>query len=127
MLDPHLRLPLKPITPVPSTNPESTGLTSTQSKVSTTYSATFRLPDRHGVFSFLVDFRRPRLGWSYVREKTVVPVTPPRHNEYPRFITGASVYYYGGALSTSVGFLVFVFIWLSVDFKDKATKDKKKA
>ena len=41
MLDPHIRTALNPV-------PGSPG----------TYSAQFRVPDRHGVFKFIVDYRR---------------------------------------------------------------------
>ena len=41
MLDPHVRIPLPP---VPDTPGE--------------YSVTFRAPDRHGVFKFVIDHRR---------------------------------------------------------------------
>ena len=41
MLDPHIRTGLAPV-------PGSPG----------TYSAQFRVPDRHGVFKFVVDYRR---------------------------------------------------------------------
>lgn len=41
MLDPHIRTELKPVAGQPGT-----------------YTATFRVPDRHGVFKFIVDYRR---------------------------------------------------------------------
>ena len=41
MLDPHIRLTLSP-------SPSKPG----------TYTATFRAPDRHGVFKFVIDYKR---------------------------------------------------------------------
>ena len=38
-------------------------------------------------------------------------VVPPRHDEYPRFLSAAWPYYVG-AMSTSVGFLLFSAMWL---------------
>jgi oligosaccharyltransferase complex subunit beta len=50
---------------------------------------------------------------------------PPRHDEYPRFLSAAWPYY-AGALSTSVAFLVFAALFLAGDDADlrkkKATK-----
>ena len=48
---------------------------------------------------------------------TVVPLVPPRHDEYPRFLSAAWPYY-AGAISTSLGFLVFSIIWLAGDEKE---------
>lgn len=89
MLDPHLRLPLA-------------------ASPSGVLSARFRAPDRHGVFTLRVDYRRP--GWTFLDEKLVVSVTPPRHDEYDRFITGAWPYY-AGAFSVSAATLVFAVLW----------------
>ncbi|GAA5912928.1 hypothetical protein JCM5296_002528 [Sporobolomyces johnsonii] len=94
MLDPHLRLPLR-----------RTAATSGQTA---RYETNFTIPDRHGVFTMRVDHRRP--GWTNIEAKTVVSVTPPRHDEYDRFIQGA-LPYYGGALSVSAAFVMFVVLW----------------
>ena len=80
------------------------------------YSTTFRAPDRHGVFKFIVDYKRK--GWSYLYSSTTVPVVPPRHDGYPRFLSAAWPYY-AGAISTSVGFFVFSLVWLASETKDK--------
>lgn len=94
MLDPHLRLPLLS-TPSPSSN-------------STRFSAHFLAPDRHGVFTARVDYRRP--GWSFVDEKVVMSITPPRHDEYDRFILGALAYY-AGAFSVTGAVVAFIAVW----------------
>jgi len=98
MLDPHIRTALTPV-------PGSPG----------TYSVTFRAPDRHGVFKFVVDYKRK--GWSALHSSTTVPVVPPRHDGYPRFLSAAWPYY-AGAISTSIGFVVFSAMYLAGDVKD---------
>lgn len=64
--------------------------------------------------------------WSYIRTSSTASVVPLRHDEYPRFITGAWPYYIA-AISTSVTFLAFVAIWLSLGEGDRDRKGKKKA
>jgi len=94
-LDPHLCTALLPIDDQP-------GL----------YRIRFRVPDRHGVFKFVLDYCR--CGWTMLKTATTVPVVPPRHDGYPRFLSAAWPYY-AGAISTSVGFLVFATLWLVGD------------
>ncbi|GAA5820956.1 hypothetical protein JCM10212_001587 [Sporobolomyces blumeae] len=94
MLDPHTRIPLRQV------NESGSGRER--------FEASFVAPDRHGVFSLTVDHREP--GYDKLSTKSVVSVTPPRHDEYDRFIRGA-VPYYAGALSVSVGVIVFVVTW----------------
>ncbi|KAI0081438.1 dolichyl-diphosphooligosaccharide-protein glycosyltransferase [Panus rudis PR-1116 ss-1] len=106
MLDPHIRTALPPV-------PGSPG----------EYSVTFRAPDRHGVFKFIINYKRK--GWTHLESSTVVPLVPPRHDEYPRFLSAAWPYYVG-AISTSVGFFVFSALWLGGDDKENK-KGKSKA
>ncbi|TBU26101.1 dolichyl-diphosphooligosaccharide-protein glycosyltransferase [Dichomitus squalens] len=98
MLDPHIRTSLPPVAGEPGK-----------------YSVSFRVPDRHGVFKFNVDYKRK--GWSYLSSTTVVPIVPPRHDEYPRFLSAAWPYY-AGAFSTSAAFLLFVALWLAGDERE---------
>jgi oligosaccharyltransferase complex subunit beta len=51
----------------------------------------------------------------------MVPVVPPRHDEYPRFLSVAWPYY-TGAISTSVAFILFSALWLGGDDKDLRKK-----
>ncbi|KAL6308693.1 dolichyl-diphosphooligosaccharide-protein glycosyltransferase [Sparassis latifolia] len=105
MLDPHIRTALLPVSSEPGK-----------------YSVTFRVPDRHGVFKFVVDYKRK--GWTHLHSATVVPVVPPRHDGYPRFLSSAWPYY-AGAMSTSIGFFIFSVLWLAGDnqeLKKKTTK-----
>ncbi|KAF5317930.1 hypothetical protein D9619_012211 [Psilocybe cf. subviscida] len=93
MLDPHVRTALPPVRGVPGK-----------------YSVTFRAPDRHGVFKFVIDYKRK--GWTALHSSTTVPIVPPRHDGYPRFLSAAWPYY-AGAISTSVAFFLFSAIWLA--------------
>ncbi|KAJ7634147.1 oligosaccharyl transferase beta subunit [Mycena polygramma] len=105
MLDPHIRTALPPV-------PGSPG----------TYSVTFRAPDRHGVFKFVIDYKRK--GWTHLHSSTTVAVVPPRHDGYPRFLSAAWPYY-AGAISTSVGFFVFSAAWLAGESREKKAKGGK--
>lgn len=107
MLDPHIRTALPPV-------PGSPG----------TYSVEFRVPDRHGVFKFVVNYKRK--GWTHLHSSTTVPVVPPRHDEYPRFLSAAWPYYIG-AISTSAGFVLFSALWLAGDDRDLKKKKTAKA
>ncbi len=105
MLDPYVTMSL-------SAEPARTVLDAgaqTTSNATTRYSASFRLPDRHGVFTFHVDWKRQ--GWSYVKTKDTAPVRPFNHDEHPRFLSAAYPYV-GGAFSTMTAFLLFSTLWL---------------
>ncbi|BGP03313.1 oligosaccharyl transferase glycoprotein complex, beta subunit [Rhodotorula toruloides] len=95
MLDPHIRTRLL------ATEVD-------QSSNVTRYSTQFKVPDRHGVFTLRVDHRRP--GWTRILDEVVMSVTPPRHDEYERFIGGA-LPFYTGAASVSAAFLIFIVLW----------------
>ncbi|KAJ2913568.1 hypothetical protein MD484_g6824, partial [Candolleomyces efflorescens] len=98
MLDPFVRTALPPAKGAPGK-----------------YSTAFRVPDRHGVYKFVINHKRK--GWSFLESSTTVPVVPPRHDGYPRFLSAAWPYY-AGAISTSVGFFLFSTIWLAGEARD---------
>ncbi|KAJ7577529.1 oligosaccharyl transferase beta subunit [Mycena floridula] len=102
MLDPHIRTALRPVRGQPGQ-----------------YSVTFRAPDRHGVFKFVINYKRK--GWTHLYSSTTVPVVPPRHDGYPRFLSAAWPYY-AGAMSTSLGFLLFSAIWLAGEVREKGKR-----
>ncbi|KAF4615153.1 hypothetical protein D9613_003385 [Agrocybe pediades] len=106
MLDPHIRTALPPVSGHPGK-----------------YSTTFRAPDRHGVFKFVIDHKRQ--GWTFLQSSTTVPVVPPRHDEYPRFLSAAWPYY-AGAISTSVAFFLFSALWLAGEVKEGTKKSGSK-
>lgn len=112
MLDPHLRIPVSASTEL-----------SNRSSTSRTYTARFKLPDRHGVFTLLVDHRRQGMSW--LESKMQISVTPLRHDEYERFITGAMPYYVTAA-SMVVAWLSFSALWLGIKEHDERGKGKKK-
>ncbi|KAK7030631.1 oligosaccharyl transferase beta subunit [Favolaschia claudopus] len=98
MLDPHIRTALPAVAGSPGT-----------------YSTTFRAPDRHGVFKFVVDYKRQ--GWTHLQSSTTVALVPPRHDGYPRFLSAAWPYY-AGAISTSVAFFIFSAAWLAGESRE---------
>ncbi|KAJ7449562.1 oligosaccharyl transferase beta subunit [Mycena latifolia] len=106
MLDPHIRTALPAV-------PGSPGK----------YSVTFRAPDRHGVFKFVINYKRK--GWTHLHSSTTVAVVPPRHDGYPRFLSAAWPYY-AGAISTSMGFFLFSAAWLAGESRENK-KGKAKA
>ncbi|KAG5643557.1 hypothetical protein DXG03_000651 [Asterophora parasitica] len=105
MLDPHIRTALLPVSNEPGK-----------------YLVTFRAPDRHGVFKFLINYKRK--GLSFLESSTTVAVVPPRHDGYPRFLSAAWPYY-TGAISTSVAFFLFSALWLAGDSREKRAKGHK--
>jgi len=105
MLDPHLRVPLKM-----STDHEA------HSTFQRTYTATFKLPDRHGVFTLYLDHRRQ--GFSFLEHKLQISITPLRHDEYERFILGAYPYYLTAA-SMVLAWLAFAGLWLALGEGEK--------
>jgi oligosaccharyltransferase complex subunit beta len=124
MLDPHIRTSLPAVAGSPGT-----------------YQVQFRAPDRHGVFKFVLNWKRKGLvhyfifvftsltnrsviSYSYLESSTTVPVVPPRHDQYPRFLSAAWPYY-AGAISTSVGFFLFAALWLAGDVKGERKKGSK--
>ncbi|KAJ3930526.1 MAG: Dolichyl-diphosphooligosaccharide--protein glycosyltransferase subunit WBP1 [Lentinula lateritia] len=104
MLDPHVRIALPPV-----------------SGKSGVYSTTFRAPDRHGVFKFVISYKRK--GFTHLLHTLSIPVVPPRHDGYPRFLSAAWPYY-AGAISTSVGFLVFCAIYIAGEAKEEKRSKK---
>lgn len=96
MLDPYYRLNLN----VSSINEKDA-----------TYCTTFKLPDQHGMFKFLVDYKRP--GYSYITEESIVPVRHLANDEYPRSweIPNSSVYMAGYAVVV-IGWVIFVIIYV---------------
>jgi oligosaccharyltransferase complex subunit beta len=103
MLDPYIR----------------TSLTPKDLESATRYSATLKLPDVYGVFTFKVNYRRP--GVTYVEHRDVLPLRPYRHNEYDRFLVVAYPYY-AASFSMMGGFLLFSLVWLY--HKDQPTNKK---
>ncbi|WFD44087.1 oligosaccharyl transferase glycoprotein complex, beta subunit [Malassezia psittaci] len=75
------------------------------------YEGQLRLPDRHGVFTLRVNWKRH--GWSYILAEDTIPVRPYNHDEYPRMLS-SSWPYLAGAFSTMLGFAVFTYLWMAL-------------
>ncbi|GAB7347350.1 hypothetical protein MBLNU459_g4287t1 [Dothideomycetes sp. NU459] len=107
MLSPFHRLTLQP---------------TSQTANSTIYSTTFTLPDQHGIFNFLVNYKRPFL--TTVFEKNAVTVRHFAHDEWPRsFVISGAYPWIAGIGVTVAGWIVFVGVWLWS--KPEETKAKK--
>ncbi|KAI0013821.1 Dolichyl-diphosphooligosaccharide-protein glycosyltransferase 48kDa subunit [Xylariaceae sp. FL0662B] len=108
MLSPFHRLPLKP---------------TIASGDSTTYSTSFTLPDQHGIFNFLVNYKRPF--FNNIEEKNTVSVRHFAHDEWPRsFVISGAWPWIAGIGATVTGWLAFCAIWLYS--KPTATAESKK-
>jgi oligosaccharyltransferase complex subunit beta len=75
------------------------------------YTAKFRLPDHHGIFNFLVNYKRPFL--TNLGEKNTVSVRHMAHDEWPRSyaISGAWPWI-AGIGATVTAWLAFVAVWM---------------
>ncbi|KAJ4022956.1 oligosaccharyl transferase glycoprotein complex, beta subunit [Fusarium irregulare] len=96
MLSPFWRLNLKPIL---------------SNEYETIYGTNFTLPDQHGIFNFMVNYKRSFL--TNIEEKKTVSVRHLAHNEYDRSysINGAWPPL-AGIFFTILGFLAFSVVWL---------------
>jgi len=96
MLSPFHRVTLNPVKP--TTN-------------STIFEASFTVPDQHGVFNFIVNYKRPFL--SNIYEKNTVTVRHFAHDEWPRsFVISGAYPWIAGIGVTATGWLIFVAVWL---------------
>src|SRR5436305_2637019 len=78
---------------------------------STVYTASFTLPDQHGIFNFRVNYKRPFL--TNVDDKKTVTVRHFAHNEWPRsWVISGAWPWISGITVTIVGWIAFVAIWL---------------
>lgn len=93
---------------------------------STVFTTTFVVPDQHGIFNFMTEYRRPFL--SNVEEKITVTVRHFAHDEWARSwaISGAWPWITGIGV-TVFGWVVFVALWLwSAPVPSKLTSSGKK-
>ncbi|KUI54217.1 Dolichyl-diphosphooligosaccharide--protein glycosyltransferase subunit wbp1 [Cytospora mali] len=112
MLSPLHRLQLKN---VKSASTETEGV----------YRVTFTVPDQHGVFNFLTNYKRPFL--SNIEEKRAVTVRHMAHDEYPFSYEISAAWPYLSSIGvTSLGWLVFVAIWMFNKPVRQAGEAKKK-
>jgi oligosaccharyltransferase complex subunit beta len=64
----------------------------------------------------------PFFSWSFLSSFQTVSLVPFRHDEYPRFISGAYPFY-ASTLSTVAAFGLFCVLWLAIG---SAESEKKK-
>lgn len=101
MLDPYVVVPL----------------TASQIGDLTRYETSVQLPDRHGVFSLVVNWKR--WGWTFISTKDTAPVRPYNSDEHPRWLSAAYPYA-AGAVSTIVAFVAFAALWLFTPYEEVA-------
>eukprot|EP00918_Siedleckia_nematoides_P057366 GHVU01125132.1.p1 GENE.GHVU01125132.1~~GHVU01125132.1.p1 ORF type:complete len:521 (+),score=99.31 GHVU01125132.1:34-1596(+) len=95
MLDPHLRLALRP----------------DDDPTSGRFTARFKAPDVPGIFKFVLLYQRPAL--SRIHIETLAPLRNFKHDDYPRFLRCAYPYYL--SCTSVLGLLVvfaFYFLYL---------------
>lgn len=89
------------------------------------FRVTFRVPDHHGVYNFITNYKRPYL--SNIEEKRSVTVRHMAHDEYPySHEIPAAWPYLAGIGVTCVGWLAFVAIWMFNKPAQQAADAKKK-
>ncbi|KAH0495934.1 hypothetical protein TgHK011_009459 [Trichoderma gracile] len=75
------------------------------------YGVSFTLPDQHGIFNFLVNYKRSFL--TNVEEKNTVSVRHFAHDEWPRsFVISGAWPWISGIGATVTGFVGFCAIWM---------------
>ncbi|KAK4982626.1 oligosaccharyl transferase glycoprotein complex, beta subunit [Elasticomyces elasticus] len=96
MLSPFHRIPLVP---------------TSRTANSTVFTATLTLPDQHGIFNFIVNYKRPFM--TNIYEKRTVTVRHFAHDEWPRsFAISAARPWIGGIGVVVAGWVAFVAVWL---------------
>lgn len=75
------------------------------------FRVTFTIPDQHGVFNFMTNYKRPFL--SNIEEKRTVTVRHMAHDEYPFSYEIPAAWPYVMSIGvTCTGWLVFVALWM---------------
>ncbi|KAM4063717.1 oligosaccharyltransferase 48 kDa subunit beta domain-containing protein [Hirsutella rhossiliensis] len=92
-------------------------------ETATVFGQDFTLPDQHGIFNFMVDYKRPLV--THVEEKRTVSVRHMAHDEWPRsFVISGAWPWLSGIAATVSGFVGFCAIWM---YSKPAAKGGKKA
>ncbi|KAB5562920.1 oligosaccharyl transferase-like protein [Coniochaeta sp. 2T2.1] len=77
----------------------------------TAYTASFKLPDQHGIFNFKVNYKRPLL--TNIEEKNTVSVRHMAHDEWPRsYVISGAWPWLAGIGATVTAWLFFVVVWM---------------
>ncbi|KAI9163976.1 Dolichyl-diphosphooligosaccharide--protein glycosyltransferase subunit wbp1 [Paramyrothecium foliicola] len=94
------------------------------SESATVFGTSFILPDQHGIFNFMVNYKRPFL--TYLEEKRTVSVRHMAHDEWPRsFVISGAWPWISGIVATVSGFLGFCALWMYSKPTDRAVGVKK--
>jgi oligosaccharyltransferase complex subunit beta len=76
-----------------------------------TYGVAFKLPDQHGIFNFMINYKRPFL--TSIEEKNTVSVRHMAHDEWPRsYVISGAWPWLAGIGATVMGFLGFCALWM---------------
>ena len=87
------------------------------STLNSTYFTEFKVPDKQGVYKFVLNISRR--GYTFVLNETKMPVRPLAHNEFQRFHVAAYPYYACVFLS-----MIFLIKFLILLFKSKVDEEK---
>ncbi|XWW93398.1 hypothetical protein V2A60_001331 [Cordyceps javanica] len=89
-----------------------------------TYGVQFTTPDQHGIFNFLVNYKRPFL--TSIEEKRTVSVRHMAHDEWPRsYVISGAWPWIAGIAATVSGFVAFSALWMYSKPTDTTTATKK--
>lgn len=106
MLSPFHRLNLTP------------GMVTSTSSI---FRTSFTLPDQHGIFNFMVNYKRPFI--TSIEEKNTVSVRHMAHDEWPRsFAISGAWPWISGIFATVIGFVGFCGLWMYSQPPTKPTK-----
>ncbi|KAK1985413.1 dolichyl-diphosphooligosaccharide-protein glycosyltransferase 48kD subunit [Colletotrichum cereale] len=110
MLSPFHRLPLAP---------------KASTADASTYTASFVLPDQHGIFNFKINYKRPF--FTNLEEKNTVSVRHMAHDEWPRsYVISGAWPWLTGIFATVTGFVLFSAVWMYSAPTSTATATKKR-
>ncbi len=84
-----------------------------QNQSSAVYSAQYKVPDRLGVYKFMITYWR--YGYTYLEDQLEVSIIQFRHDEFPRFIPVAYPYYVT-VFAMMGAFFVFLALFLYSEF-----------
>lgn len=88
------------------------------------FQVSFMIPDQHGIFNFMTNYKRPFL--TNLEEKRTVTVRHLAHDEFPASYEIPAAWPYLTSVGvTCIGWLVFVAVWMFNKPKPQANAAKK--
>ena len=88
-----------------------------EQNTASTYTYKFRVPQRLGIFRFVVDYMR--YGLTFLDEQNEVSVIQWRHDTFPRYLTRAMPFYVS-VFVLMAAFFVFINTFLFSNFPSSA-------